>query len=138
MLKGIKVPRRVTSILEGESLINDASSLIVFRFALAAVVSGTFVWQEAATSFLLASGMGIAIGLAVAHLFYLIHRYFPTTPSINTVLTFIAPYVMYLLAEEFHFSGVLAVVSGGCCCRFGRIECLMLILACKPIVFGVA
>ncbi|TGE05447.1 Na+/H+ antiporter [Hymenobacter fodinae] len=113
VLKGIKVPRRVTSILEGESLINDASSLIVFRFALAAVVSGTFSAHQAATSFLLVSTMGLVVGLVVAYGFYLIHRFFPTTPSINTVLTFIAPYVMYLLAEEFHFSGVLAVVSGG-------------------------
>ncbi|OUJ73392.1 Na+/H+ antiporter [Hymenobacter crusticola] len=113
VLKGIKVPRRITAILEGESLINDASSLIVFRFALAAVVSGTFVWQQAATTFLLVSGMGIVIGLVVGHGFYLIHRYLPTTPSINTVLTFLAPYTMYLLAEELHFSGVLAVVSGG-------------------------
>ncbi|TGD78491.1 Na+/H+ antiporter [Hymenobacter wooponensis] len=113
VLKGIKVPRRVTSILEGESLINDASSLIVFRFALAAVVSGVFSLHEAATSFMLVSTMGLVVGLVVAYGFYLIHRYFPTTPSINTVLTFIAPYVMYLLAEEFHFSGVLAVVSGG-------------------------
>jgi CPA1 family monovalent cation:H+ antiporter len=113
VLKGIKVPRRVTSILEGESLINDASSLIVFRFALAAVVSGTFSAHQAATSFLLVSTMGLIVGVVVAYGFYLIHRYLPTTPSINTVLTFIAPYVMYLLAEEFHFSGVLAVVSGG-------------------------
>ncbi|MBC6610451.1 Na+/H+ antiporter [Hymenobacter sp. BT507] len=113
VLRGVQVPKRITSILEGESLINDASSLIVFRFALATVVSGTFVWQEAISSFLLVSGMGIVIGLALAHGFYLMHRYLPTTPSINTVLTFIAPYGMYLVAEEFHFSGVLAVVSGG-------------------------
>ncbi|GAB3239625.1 Na+/H+ antiporter [Hymenobacter seoulensis] len=113
VLKGVKVPRRVTSILEGESLINDASSLIVFRFALAAVISGTFTLQQAASSFVLVSFMGLVVGLVVAHFFYLIHRYLPTTPSINTVLTFLAPYVMYLLAEEFHFSGVLAVVSGG-------------------------
>ncbi|SNC77251.1 sodium/proton antiporter, CPA1 family [Hymenobacter gelipurpurascens] len=113
VLKGVKVPRRVTSILEGESLINDASSLIVFRFALAAVVSGTFVLHDAATTFVLVSTLGLAIGLVVAYGFYLIHRYLPTTPSINTLLTFIAPYVMYLLAEEFHYSGVLAVVSGG-------------------------
>jgi Na+/H+ antiporter len=113
VLKGIKVPRRVSNVLEGESLINDASSLIVFRFALAAVLSGTFSLHQAATDFLLASSMGLVIGLLVAYGFYLIHRYLPTTPSINTVLTFIAPYVMYLLAEEFHFSGVLAVVSGG-------------------------
>ncbi|MBO2010696.1 Na+/H+ antiporter [Hymenobacter negativus] len=113
VLRGVKVPRRVTAILEGESLINDASSLIVFRFALLAVSSGVFVWQEAATSFVVVSGMGLVVGILVACGFFLLHRYLPTTPSINTVLTFMAPYVMYLLAEEFHFSGVLAVVSGG-------------------------
>ena len=113
VLKGIKEPKRITAILEGESLINDASSLIVFRFALAAVVSGTFVWQQAATSFFVVSSMGLVVGLSVAYGFYLIHKYMPTTPSINTGLTLMAPYVMYLVAEEFHFSGVLAVVSGG-------------------------
>lgn len=113
VLRGVKVPRRVTAILEGESLINDASSLIVFRFALLAVSSGVFVWQQAATSFVVVSGMGLVVGIVVACGFFLLHKYMPTTPSINTVLTFMAPYVMYLLAEEFHFSGVLAVVSGG-------------------------
>ena len=113
VLKGVKVPRRIMAVLGGESLINDASSLIVFRFALAAVVSGTFVWQQAVASFLVVSAMGLVVGLAVAYLFFLIHKYLPTTPSINTALTFMAPYVMYLVAEEFHFSGVLAVVSGG-------------------------
>jgi NhaP-type Na+/H+ or K+/H+ antiporter len=57
--------------------------------------------------------MGLLVGVVVGYGFYLIHRFLPTTPSINTVLTFLAPYGMYLLAEEFHFSGVLAVVSGG-------------------------
>jgi CPA1 family monovalent cation:H+ antiporter len=113
VLKGIKVPKRIMAVLGGESLINDASSLIVFRFALAAVLSGTFVWQQAVTSFLVVSGMGLVVGLGVAYGFFLIHKYLPTTPSINTALTFMAPYVMYLVAEEFHFSGVLAVVSGG-------------------------
>ncbi len=94
-------------------MLNDASSLIVFQFALAAVVSGTFVWQQAAVSFLLVAGGGLAVGLLVAGGFYLIHKYLPTTPSINTALTFMTPYVMYLLAEELKVSGVLAVVSGG-------------------------
>ncbi|HEX8328988.1 MAG TPA: Na+/H+ antiporter [Hymenobacter sp.] len=113
VLKGIKVPKRVMAILGGESLLNDASSLIVFRFALAAVLSGSFVWQDAALSFAVTSSMGLVVGVGVAYVFYLIHKYLPTTPSINTALTLMAPYVMYLLAEEFHFSGVLAVVSGG-------------------------
>ncbi|MDQ2771980.1 MAG: Na+/H+ antiporter, partial [Bacteroidota bacterium] len=113
VLKGVRVPKRISAIVEGEGLLNDASSLIVFQFALAAVVSGTFVWQQAAVSFLLVAGGGLAVGLLVAGGFYLIHKYLPTTPSINTALTFMTPYVMYLLAEELKVSGVLAVVSGG-------------------------
>lgn len=113
VLKDISVPKRITTILEGESLVNDAASLIVFRFALAAVISGSFVFQTAATSFLLVTLMGIVVGLAVAHVFYVIHRFFPTSASMDAALTFLAPYFMYLAAEHFHFSGVMAVVTGG-------------------------
>jgi monovalent cation/hydrogen antiporter len=113
VLKGIKVPKRVVAILEGESLINDASSLIVFRFALVAVLTGTFVWHQALVDFSLVTLMGIVTGLGVAMVFYAILRWLPTTPSIDTALSFSAPYFMYLTAEQFHFSGVMAVVSGG-------------------------
>lgn len=113
VLKGLKIPKRLTTILEGESLVNDASSLIVFRFALAAVITGQFVWQTAVLDFFVVSIMGIAIGIAVALIFYAIHKYLPTTSSIDTILTLMTPYIMYLAAEQFHFSGVLAVVSGG-------------------------
>lgn len=113
ILKHINVPRRVVSVLEGESLLNDASSLIVFRFALIAVATGHFAMQEAVGSFVLVVGMGILIGLGVALVFYAIHRWLPTDPNIDIVLTLTAPYAMYPLAEMFHFSGVLAVVSGG-------------------------
>ncbi|QNF32184.1 Na+/H+ antiporter [Adhaeribacter swui] len=113
VLKDVEVPKRVVSILEGESLLNDASSLIIFRFALTAVVSGSFVLHEAVTSFFVVIIMGTLTGLGVALVFYAIHRWLPTTPSMDTVLTFIAPYFMYITAERFHFSGVLAVVSGG-------------------------
>lgn len=113
VLKGLKIPKRIVTILEGESLVNDASSLIVFRFALAAVLSGNFVFQKAATSFFMVTIMGIVIGLVVAHLFYAIHRWLPTSPNIDTALTFMAPYFMYISAEQFHYSGVMAVVTGG-------------------------
>jgi Na+/H+ antiporter len=113
ILKNIKVPKRFVTIVEGESLLNDASSLVVFRFALAAVLTGTFVFKDAATSFVLVIIMGIAVGIAVALVFYAIHRWLPTSANIDVVLTFISPYVMYITAESFHFSGVLAVVSGG-------------------------
>ncbi|ASU32377.1 Na+/H+ antiporter [Mucilaginibacter xinganensis] len=113
VLKNLKVPRNVMSILEGESLINDASSLVVFRFALLSVLTGQFVFWRAGVDFILVAGIGILIGIAIAVIVYAIHRFLPTTPSIDTALTLITPYIMYLTAEHFHYSGVLAVVSGG-------------------------
>ncbi len=113
IMRRVKVPKSLNSIIEGESLLNDASSLIVFRFALLAVITGQFHFQEAATSFLWVVVMGIAIGLFIGFLFYTIHRLLPTTTSIEVALTLVTPYCMYHFAEYFHVSGVLAVVSGG-------------------------
>lgn len=113
VLKGIKIPKRLVTILEGESLINDASSLIVFRVALVAVITGHFSLGETVGDFFMVGTMGIVIGLAVAHVVYVIHRFFPTTSNIDTALTLMTPYVMFIIAEHFHFSGVMAVVSGG-------------------------
>jgi Na+/H+ antiporter len=113
ILKNLKVPKRFVSIVEGESLLNDASSLVVFRFALAAIITGNFVFKDAAVDFVLVITMGIAVGVAIGALFYAMHRWLPTSTNIDVVLTLLSPYVMYIIAEQFHFSGVLAVVSGG-------------------------
>lgn len=113
IMRTVKVPKVIVNVIEGESLLNDASSLIVFRFALAAVVTGQFHFTDALSSFFLVITMGTLIGLVVALIFYGIHRWLPTTPSIEIVLSFLAPYCMYYFAERFHFSGVLAVVAGG-------------------------
>ena len=113
ILRQIKVPRRLVSIIEGESLLNDAASLIVFRFALQAVESGEFVFKDAVLSFFIVIIMGILTGVAIALVFYAIHRWLPVTANINIMLSLIAPYVMYIVAEKLHFSGVLSVVSGG-------------------------
>lgn len=113
IMRRVNVPKALMSIVEGESLLNDASSLIVFRFAVAAVITGQFYFREAAVSFVIVIVMGVVAGLAVAFVFYAIHRWLPTTPSIEIVLTLVTPYCMYYFAEYFHFSGVLAVVSGG-------------------------
>ncbi len=113
VLKGMSVPKRILTILEGESLVNDASSLIVFKFALLAVLTGTFSMQQATGQFFLVAGMGIVVGLAGAHIMYAIHRFLPTTPAIDAALTVMTPYLLYLAAEQFHYSGVMAVVSGG-------------------------
>jgi monovalent cation/hydrogen antiporter len=113
IMRQVNVPKSLVSIVEGESLLNDASSLIVYRFALAAVITGQFHFQQAATSFFLVIFMGILIGLLVGLIFYGIHRWLPTTTSIEIILGLVTPYCMYYAAEHFHFSGVLAVVSGG-------------------------
>lgn len=113
VLKGMGVPKRLMTILEGESLVNDASSLIVFKFALLAVITGTFSMQEATGQFFLVAGMGIVVGLVGAHIMYVIHRFLPTTPAIDAALTVMTPYILFLAAEQFHFSGVMAVVTGG-------------------------
>lgn len=113
VLKGVKIPRRGIVILEGESLINDAASLIVFRFAMLAIVSGTFSMAEAVEDFFLVAVGGIAVGIALGHLLYVIHRFLPTTPSIDTSISLMTPYIAYIAAEQFHLSGVMAVVTCG-------------------------
>jgi CPA1 family monovalent cation:H+ antiporter len=113
ILRRVRVPKVIVSVAEGESLLNDASSLIVFRFALAAIVTGQFHFGEAAWEFALVVVMGTLIGLLVGAIFYAVLRFLPTTTGIDIVLTFVAPYCMYYFAESFHYSGVLAVVSGG-------------------------
>jgi Na+/H+ antiporter len=113
ILKFVKVPKRVSSILEGESLLNDASSLIIFRFSMIALATGQFIWYSAALSFGWMLLGGIGAGLLVGWLFMMAHRHLPTTANIDTVLSLVTPYLMYIAAEEIHSSGVLAVVSGG-------------------------
>ncbi|MDQ1162339.1 Na+/H+ antiporter [Chryseobacterium sp. SORGH_AS 447] len=113
ILKFVKVPKRMSSILEGESLLNDASSLIIFRFAMIAVATGQFVWHEAVLSFSWMLIGGIGIGVLIGWLFMKGQKILPTDANMDTVLTIVAPYLMYIAAEEVHSSGVLAVVSGG-------------------------
>ena len=113
IMRQVKIPKAYVSISEGESLLNDASSLIVFRFALLAVTTGQFDFGKATVSFFLVIIMGALIGLAIAVVLYFVHRYLIKSPNIEIVLTLVTPYLMYYFAERFHFSGVLAVVCGG-------------------------
>ena len=113
ILKFVKVPKRMSSILEGESLLNDASSLIIFRFSMIAVATGQFVWYNAALSFGWMLVGGICIGLLVGVVFMKAHKLLPTDTNMDIILTLVTPYVMYISAEELHSSGVLAIVSGG-------------------------
>ncbi|TDX87085.1 Na+/H+ antiporter [Epilithonimonas xixisoli] len=113
IMKFVKIPKSTSAILEGESLLNDASSLIIFRFALVAVGTGQFIWQEATLSFLWMVIGGAGIGLLIAWFFVQAHKRLPTDAPSDIALTLIEPYLMYWIAEQVHSSGVMAVVCGG-------------------------
>ncbi len=109
----VKIPRSTSTMLEGESLLNDASSLIIFRFALVAIGTGQFIWQQAALSFVWMVIGGSGIGLFLGWFFVQLHKRLKFDASSEIAFTIIEPYFMYWLAEEIHCSGVLAVVAGG-------------------------
>ena len=113
ILKFVKVPRAISSILQGESLLNDASSLIIFRFALVAVSTTQFIFSQAVVNFSWMVIGGIAVGLLIGWIFMKMHKYLPTDANMDVAFTLVTPYIIYLSAEAAHSSGVLAVVSAG-------------------------
>lgn len=113
IIKGLGLNKKVITILEGESLVNDASALIAYRYAVTAVTTGAFIFWQAGLQFLLVAGVGIIIGIVTGYLFVLAHKKIENNPVVETSLTLLAPFVSYLAAEQFHMSGVLAVVTTG-------------------------
>jgi CPA1 family monovalent cation:H+ antiporter len=112
VLQRLRLPRRIVTVLEGESLINDASALIIYRFAIAAAAAGSFVPHQAALGFLYLGAGGLVVGFAVAWCTkWLIKRLDDTL--LETALSFLAAYASYLLGEAVHVSGVIAVVTTG-------------------------
>lgn len=111
--KGLSVPKRVTTILEGESLVNDATGLIAYRYAVAAVVTGTFNIWEAGYQFIFVAIGGILLGLLMGWVVKVILQITSTNPTTDTTMTFVTPFIVYLFAESVHLSGVLAVVTAG-------------------------
>lgn len=106
------LPRRVVTILEGESLVNDATALVTYRFAVTAALTGTFSLNEAVVDFVVVVIGGVAIGLLVGWgTSWLLAKL--DDPPVEVLLTLIAPFAAYLPAELLHVSGVLAAVSGG-------------------------
>lgn len=112
IMKFVKIPRITAAILEGESLLNDASSLIIFRFALVAVGTGQFIFHEALLDFSWMIMGGVGLGLIFGWLFMQAHKYLPTDAPSDIVFSLIEPYFLYWIAEQVHGSGVLAVVTG--------------------------
>jgi len=111
--KGLGLNPRITAILEGESLVNDASGLIAYRYALLALSAGNFVLWKAGLNFLFVSISGIAVGFIIGYIIYLIHKKFFCDPVLEVTLSFLTPFASYLIAEHFEVSGVLAVVTSG-------------------------
>ncbi len=108
----VGLPRRLVTILEGESLLNDATALVAYRIAIAAVVTGSFSYGRAVLSFLQVSAVGAAVGLAVASLVVWLRRRTDDPLTENTV-SLVTPFAAYLAAEWLRGSGVLAVVVAG-------------------------
>ena len=121
IMKFVKMPRRLSAILEGESLFNDASSLIIVKFALIAIGTGQFVWYQAATSFIWMVIGGAGVGVLLSYVLIKLHKWLPMDENIDTMFTILSPYVMYISAETVEASGVLAVVSGGLYFSYRRI-----------------
>lgn len=113
IIKGLNLNRRVMTILEGESLVNDASALIAYRFALLAVLTGNFVLWEAGLRFLLVAGGGIVAGIVVGYTLVFVHKKITNNPLVETGLSLLTPYIAYIAAEEIKVSGILAVVTAG-------------------------
>src|ERR1700704_1458643 len=110
--QNLRVPRKIIVILEGESLINDATSFISFRFAVAAVLTGTFSLGQASLQFLFVAAGGIAVGLAVGWLVTQLQKRLDD-PPVQTMFSLLTPYVAYFSGERLHVSGILAVVIAG-------------------------
>lgn len=108
----LRLPKQMVTILEGESLVNDATGLVAYKFALAAVATGTFSLSQAGVGFVLVAVGGVAVGLAVAWVFSKLLCLI-RDDLIDIVLSLITPYVAYLGAERLHVSGVLATVVAG-------------------------
>lgn len=113
----IPVPKRLMHILEGESLLNDASGLVCLEFAVVATLTGTFELSEAAQSFARLALGGVAIGAAftwlVTRFKEMISRRFGEEIAVQILISLLIPFAAYLIAEHLHCSGILAAVSAG-------------------------
>jgi CPA1 family monovalent cation:H+ antiporter len=112
ILSRLNIPRRVVTVLEGESLVNDASGLVIYKLAVAAVLTGVFSLWQASVEFAGVALGGVVVGVLMGRLFVFIHRYLGDA-FIEVLTTLAVPYVAYILAESVHVSGVLAVVAAG-------------------------
>ncbi|WP_413377269.1 Na+/H+ antiporter [Paenibacillus taichungensis] len=113
----VHLPKSIHRLLEGEALMNDASGLVAFKFAIAATVTGVFSLAQASFSFILIAIGGLLIGALISFLLIRlgvwIRRLGMEDVTIHMLLQILTPFVIYLVSEEIGVSGILAVVAGG-------------------------
>ncbi|WP_340023009.1 Na+/H+ antiporter [Paenibacillus sp. FSL K6-1096] len=113
----VHLPKSIHRILEGESLMNDASGLVAFKFAIAAMVTGVFSLPKASLSFVLIAAGGLLLGAVLSFLLIrvsvFIRRFGMEDVTIHVLLQILTPFIIYLISEEVGVSGILAVVAGG-------------------------
>src|SRR5439155_10843571 len=112
VIRRLSVPHRIEIILEGESLVNDATALVALQFAIAALMTGTFSLSQATLRFVWVATGGIAFGLLVGVVMRWVHRHLDD-PPVQITISLLTPFLAYLPAERLHASGVLAVVAAG-------------------------
>jgi monovalent cation/hydrogen antiporter len=103
------LPRRMMTLLGGESLLNDATALTAYKVSLAAAIGAAATWGSGLATFALAAVGGVAVGVALGSVIAFI-RWRLDDPLVESALGLVAPFIIYLAAEEIHGSGVLAVV----------------------------
>ena len=122
--KGMKLPKGLMSILEGESLLNDAAGIVSFKIALASIITGTFSLSRSSREFFITAigGMvlGVLIGLIIVSIKLVNRKFLNTEPNILVIIQVILPVATYFIAEEFHLSGIIAVVFAGILLNFER------------------
>jgi CPA1 family monovalent cation:H+ antiporter len=112
ILRSLNAPRRIVTVVEGESLINDWTALVLYKFAVAAVVTGSFWLPDAAGQFVLNGVGGVALGLVVGRIVREVRRRI-ADPQIGIIISILSGYAAYLPAEELGLSGVIAAVTVG-------------------------
>lgn len=110
--KRMELSPRLVTVLEGESMVNDATGLVVYTFAVAAAVTGSFQLGSASLQFVVVSLGGLMVGLVLSWPLAWLHRHLDDAP-IEITITLLTPFAAYLLAEAVHVSGVLATLSAG-------------------------
>ena len=122
--KRVNVPPKIMNILQGESIVNDASGIVSFQFALAAMLTGSFSLMQATGRFFVVALGGVAVGLLLSWLKYLLVRWVRSlgmeNVTLHLLLALLTPFVVYLVAEAFQVSGILAVFAAGIAHSFNR------------------